>query len=69
MLLTDNQLVPIIAEVTCRRDGLGGLLRPDQAKLPVQTLIFNCQLSHRTHAEQGMLTRPHLPAVLKAGKK
>lgn len=70
VLLTDNQLVPITTEVTCRRDGFRGLLRSAQAKIPVQTLPFSCQLTQRTHpyAEQGMLTRSHRPAALKAGR-
>lgn len=63
--------MPITTEVTCKSDGFRGLLRIDQAKLPVQILPFDCQLNQRTrlYAEQGMLPRPHLPAVLKAGEK
>lgn len=43
VLLTDIQLVTTSPQMTCRRDGLWALLRPVQAKLPVQTLSFSCR--------------------------
>lgn len=69
MLLTDEQLLTVTPQITCRRAGLWGLLRTAQPKPAVRTLSA-VKLTQRTWpcAEQGMLTNTHLPAVLKTGK-
>lgn len=52
--------------------GMGSEVFSDQPRQSYQFKLsrFSCQLTQRIHphAEQGMLTRPHVPAALKAGK-